>query len=424
MTLFITILGALGFFALILVSVGLHEVGHFVPGKLFRVKVLQFFVGFGKTLWSRQKGETEYGVKVFPLGGYVRLLGMYPPARPPKGGKKGWLQRVADSAREAEWEDITPDDQASGRLYYQQPLWQRLIIMFSGVAMNLLLAFVLFLGVNLAYGTYQPGMQIGFVQQCVDPAASQCETTPAAAMGLKAGDQVLAFNGTTYTVWADLTAAVRANGDQPVQLTVLRDGARVELPQVPGRIATVADPAHQGKTIQAGFLGVNVALEKVRIGPVGTLQQMWGMITQSVGVIIKLPVVTGQVLIGLITGAPRDPNGPISIVGASVIGGEIAAASDIPVSARVASYVQLLASINLFVGLINLVPLLPFDGGHVAAGLYEGLRRGFAKVRGRDDPGPADTAKLMPVTYVMVVLLVIMGAILIVADIINPVVLF
>ena len=419
----VTILGGLLFFALILVSVGLHELGHFIPGKIFHVRVLQFFIGFGKNIWKTQRGETEYGVKIIPLGGYVRLLGMYPPY---KEGKNTWLKRVADNARAGEWEDITDEDVAGKRLYYQKPLWQRLIIMFSGVGMNLLLAFGLFLGVNLAYGQMEQSMTISQVYQCAgstDPTSPDCVTTPAYSMGLKPGDTLVALNGTQYDTWADLTAAVRANKDGMVQLGVIRDGVRVELPQVHGLVATVADPNNEGQTIQAGYLGVTASYELVKVGPGETVEQMWNMTVESVKAICKLPVTAVTVLVDMITGQPRDPNGPISIVGASVIAGDVAA-MDAPIESRVATWLQLLGSINLFVGLLNLVPLLPFDGGHVAAGIFEAIRRTIAKLRGKPDPGPADTAKLMPVTYIMSAFLVLIGVILIVADIVSPVSIF
>ena len=419
----VTILGGLLFFALILVSVGLHELGHFIPGKLFHVKVLQFFIGFGKNIWTTQKGETEYGVKIFPLGGYVRLLGMYPPY---KEGKNTWLKRVADNAREGEWEDITDEDVAGRRLYFQKPLWQRLIIMFSGVGINILLAFGLFLGLNLGYGQPQQSMTLASVSQCAgttDPNAPDCITTPAYTMGLQPGDTLVGFNGTDYDTWTDLTAAVRANEGGMDQVSVIRGGVRIELPQVPGLVATVTDPNNEEQTIQAGFLGVTASYEMVKVGPGGTVKQMWTMTVESVKAIGKLPVTAVDVLIDMITGKPRDPNGPISIVGASVIAGDVAA-MDAPVSSRVATWISLLGSINLFVGLLNLVPLPPFDGGQVASGIFEAIRRAIAKLRGKPDPGPADTAKMLPVTYVMFALLVFIGVILIVADIVSPVSIF
>ena len=416
----VTILGGLLFFALILVSVGLHELGHFIPGKLFKVRVLQFFIGFGKNIWTTHKGETEYGVKILPLGGYVRMLGMYPPY---KEGKNTWLKRVADNAREGEWEEITDEDVAGKRLFYQKPLWQRMVIMFSGVGINLLLAFALFLGVNLGYGQEQQSMTISQVYQCAgstDPSSPDCVTTPAYTMGLKPGDRLVGLNGIEYDTWVDLTAAVRANEDGMVQLSIIRDGVRIELPQVQGLVSTLADPDNEGQTIRAGFLGVTAPYELVKVGPAGTAKQMWTMTVESVKAIGKLPVTAVTVLVDMFTGQPRDRNGPISIVGASVIAGDVAS-MDAPMGSRVAMWVGLLGSINLFVGLLNLVPLLPFDGGQVAAGIYEAIRRGIAKLRGKPDPGPADTAKLIPVAYVMFGLLTIIGVILIVADIVSPV---
>ncbi|MDR2930343.1 MAG: site-2 protease family protein [Propionibacteriaceae bacterium] len=416
----VTIIGALVFFALIMVSVGLHEVGHFIPGKLFGVKVTQFFIGFGKNLWSRQVGETEYGVKLFPLGGYVRLLGMYPPRRE---GKDTWLKRLADSAREAEWEEITDTDVADHRLFYQQPLWRRLIIMFSGVGMNLLLAFALFAGVNLGYGQGQLSLTIAAVQQCVDPAAATCQPTPAAAMGLQPQDRVVAMNGQSYATWAELTSAIRANGASPIQVDVVRAGQPVSLPSVPGGVTTVADSSDPTATIDVGYLGVTSQVERVKIGLGGTAAQMWQMTTQAFSAIVALPVTTVRTVGDLVTGQPRDVNSPISIVGASVIAGDVASA-DAPWGARIASYVSLLGSINLFVGLMNLVPLPPFDGGQIAAGLWEGLRRVWAKLTGKAPPPPVDTARLLPVTYLVGGLLLLIGVVLILADIISPVPVF
>ena len=413
----VTVIGAIIFFALIMLSVMMHELGHFIPSKLFKVKVTQFFLGFGKNIWKIQRGETEYGVKIFPLGGYVRMLGMYPPQ---KEGKNTWLKRVADSAREAEWEEITNEDIESTRLYFQKPLWQRMVIMLAGVTMNILLAFGLFLGVNLAYGTEQSSTQIARVWECTDPSADVCIPTPAASMGLKAGDRILSFNGIPYEDWDDITAAIRTNGAQPVQLDILRDGTTMKLPQVPGMVATIKDPNNPDQTIEAGFLGVTSGVEMVKVGPGQTLQEMWTMTSESVKAIVKLPVTAVSMIIDIVTGQPRDPNGPISILGASVIAGDVAAA-DAPTGMRIAFYLRLLAGVNLFVGVINLVPLPPFDGGHVAAGIFEGVRRWISKLRGKTDPGPADTAKLLPVTYIMFALLCLIGATFIIADIIAPV---
>ena len=150
------------FFALVMASIGLHEIGHLVPGKAFDVKTTEYFVGFGRTLWSRRKGETEYGVKAVPVGGYVRLVGMFPPAKDNpdqiRAYSTGPFRALADNARAAEWSTIQPEDE--GRLFYQKPFWQKLIIMACGPAMNILLAFLILLGVAATYGVYRSQLTI------------------------------------------------------------------------------------------------------------------------------------------------------------------------------------------------------------------------------------------------------------------------
>ncbi|MDR1386642.1 MAG: site-2 protease family protein [Propionibacteriaceae bacterium] len=407
------------FFALILVSVGLHELGHFIPSKLFGVKVTQFFIGFGKNLWKTRRGETEYGVKLIPLGGYVQLVGMYPPQRP---GKDTRLKRLADSARAAEWERISPADVASGRLFYQRPIWQRLIVMASGVAMNLLVAFLLFSGVNLGYGQYQPQLTVQTVQACLDPTAAICQATPAGAAGLAPGDRLISLNGLAHDSWDDFSNAIRSNADGPVALVVDRPGrGLVELPTVPGQLRQTVDPQDPGRTVAVGFLGVSPTYERVAVGPLTTLSEMGQMVRLAVGALIDLPVSTVETVIDLVTGAPRDENSPISVVGASIVAGQVVAAPGLETGSKVALYLHLLAQLNLFVAIFNLVPLLPFDGGHIAAAIFEGLRRAWSKLRGRPDPGPADTAKLMPVAWVVGGALVLVFLVLIVADIVSPV---
>ena len=169
MDLLIYIGGAVAFFILVMASIGLHEIGHLVPGKLFNVKTTEYFVGFGRKVWSRRRGETEYGVKAVPVGGYVRLVGMFPPAkdRPDQVREysTGPFRALADNARAAEWSTIQPED--NGRLFYQKPFWQKLIIMASGPAMNILLAFVILLGVAATYGVYRSQLTINEVQECI-----------------------------------------------------------------------------------------------------------------------------------------------------------------------------------------------------------------------------------------------------------------
>ena len=419
---------ALLFFALIMVSIALHEIGHLVPAKIFGVKVTQYFVGFGRTIWSRKRGETEYGFKLFPLGGYVRLVGMYPPEKQ-SDKPKGWLTRLADRARSYEYEEITPAD--DGRLFHQKPVWQKVIVMLGGPAMNLLLAFLIFLGINLFHGTWQLTLNVTVVNDCVIPAGrtpATCQDgdpqTPAKQAGVMVGDKVVAFNGHRVSTWDELTDLIRANRDGAATLTVERDGRTMELPTVNTIIQSVPDRLDPTSRVEAGFLGVSPSRELVRGGVIETAGQMWNITRMSLVALASFPVRVWNVGVGLATGAERDINSPISVVGASRVAGEIAVADSVPIQDRAASWLSLLGSVNLFVALLNLVPLLPLDGGHIAGALYEALRRGMARLRGRGDPGPVDTAKMLPVAYLVGGFLLIGGVVLILADIISPIKLF
>ena len=426
MSVLIVIVAAVAFFVLIMASIALHEVGHLVPAKLFGVKVTQYMVGFGKTLWSTTRGGTEYGIKAIPLGGYVRLVGMYPPGRP---GRLKWLNRLADDAREGEAQDVTPAD--DGKLFYQKKTWQKLIVMFGGPAMNLLLAFAIFLGINMTYGQHRPQPVAAVVNDCMIPAGRAERTcqpgdpqTPAKQAGILAGDRIVALNGVRYTDWEALSEAIRANGSGPADFVVERDGAEIALPRVNTVVTHVADRLDPSKTIEAGFLGVRPTIARETTGPVGTAKDMWRMTKQSLVALASFPVKVWNVAADLVTGQPRDINGPISIVGASRVAGEVVTADRLPLGDRIATWFGLLGSVNLFVALLNLVPLVPLDGGHMAGAIYEWLKRSAARLLGRPDPGHADTAKMLPVVYIVGGFLLIAGAILILADIITPISIF
>lgn len=424
MTVLATVLFAVLFFVCVMVSIALHEVGHLVPAKLFGVRVSKYFVGFGHTLWSTRRGETEYGVKLLPLGGYVRLMGMYPP-QPPRTGREGRLTRMADQARAAEYEEITDADR--GRLLYEKKTWQKIIVMLGGPVMNLLLAFVIFLGVTATYGYYTPTLSVAAVSECViaaDRPERTCTgtdpTTPAVEAGIKVGDRLVSFNGTDLTDWAQVGDLIRANRDGEARVTVERDGRLIQLPTVHTVLNHVPDRLDPSRTVEAGFFGVTPAIERRRGGPVAAAGQMWTLTTQSVVALASFPVRVFNVAADLVTGRPRDVNSPVSIIGASRVAGEIGASDQLTDGDKAASWLSLLGSVNLFLALFNLVPLLPLDGGHVAAAVWEWLRRTVVRLAGRPDPGPVDTARGLPVTYLVGGFLLLGGAILILADLISP----
>ncbi len=424
--------GAVLFFALIMLSIALHEIGHMVPAKLFGVKVTEYFVGFGRTLKSWRRGETEYGFKLLPLGGYVRLVGMYPPAKDTgkvRAGSSNPVAGLIDASRDAEWSEIQPED--DGRLFFQKKTWQKLIIMASGPLMNIVLAFFILWGVMGTYGVYQSQTVVQTVDQCVVPAQDsgrKCEPedpeTPAYAMGLRPGDRIVEFNGTAIHDWEQMRVLIRENLDQPATITVERSGERVVLPTTDTMITGVPDLDNPSKIVEAGFLGVAPTVERVTGGPGMVVEQMTDMTVQTFHALLRFPVLVYQTAADLVTGQERDPYGPMSIVGASRAAGEISSTDQISAADKVASFVSLIGSVNLFVGLFNFVPLLPLDGGHILGAIIEWIRRQGARVFGRNDPGYLDTAKFLPVAYVVFVFIAVSGVILIAADVVSPIRLF
>lgn len=427
MTLVVTIVFALAFFALLLVSIALHEIGHMVPAKLFGVRVPRYFVGFGPTLWSTRRGATEYGLKWIPLGGFVQLLGMYPPRRP--DAKPTRWQNFADEARAAEWDEITPADR--GHLFHERKTWQKLIIMFGGPAMNLLIAFVLMWGVLGTYGAWRAQPVVQSVAPCViteqreDPTCQPSDpVSPAAAAGLLAGDRIVAFNGTPIAGYDQLTALIRDNMGGPATLVVERDGQRVTLPTVNTLIRQVPATLDPSRAVDGGWLGVVPTYVHATGGPVEAIGDLWSMTKQSVVALAQFPVKVWNLAVDLVTGKPRDLYSPVSIVGASALAGQAAASDQATVADKAALFANLLAAVNLFLALFNLVPLPPLDGGHMAGALWEGLKRGIARLARRPDPGYIDTAKMLPVTYVVGGFLLLCGLVVIVADIVKPLQLF
>ena len=378
MDLVIYLAGAVVFFALVMASIALHEIGHLVPGKIFGVKTTQYFVGFGRTLWSKRVGETEYGFKAIPLGGYVRFVGMYPPNKQGqiRAARTGIFQTMADNARAAEWQDIRPEDE--GRLFYQKRSWQKLIIMAGGPMMNILLAFLILLGVSLSYrrlphpAADHPGPAVHRGPRLVDDrlhreAARRRPPSPASSPVTV----VVAFNGQAVSSWNQVSVLIRDNMDRTAQLTVLRDGARVDLTPVKTVITGVPDRYDPSKRVAAGFFGVVPLQERQRGGPIVVLGDMWQMTKQTAVALVDFPAKVFYTGYNLVTGKPRDIYGPMSILGASRAAGEIASTDKIQADDKLASGLTVLGSVNLFVALFNFIPLLPLDGGHIAGAIYE-----------------------------------------------------
>lgn len=426
-------LGVIVFLFGVALSIALHEVGHMWPAKKFGVKVTRFFVGFGSTVWSTQRGETEYGLKAFPLGGFVKLVGMLPPEQEQRdvdghlivrSSDTGLFTQMASDARAAEYEDIDPAEE--DRLFYRKPWWQKVIVMAGGPTVNLLIATVLFAIMFMGFGVPTATTTVSQVSDCAIPDAEYGRTcreddpvTPAKQAGLQAGDVIVSFNGTPIDEWSTLTTLIRDNGDRSATIGYERDGETRQATVTTSVLAraSVDDP---DRTERVGFLGVSPTTVDERQGPVFVAEQMGGMIGATATAIVSLPQKMVEVVQAAF-GAERQADGPISVVGASRVAGELVTTDNPTWSERALRIMGLLASLNLFLWLFNLIPLLPLDGGHIAGALWEELRRRVARWRGRPDPGYVDVARMLPVAYVVGGLLMIMGVVLIYADIVNPV---
>lgn len=433
--------GVLAFALGVAASIGLHELGHLVPAKRFGVKVTQYFVGFGRTVWSRRRGETEYGLKAVPLGGYVKLVGMLPPARDTavdgaevtarvggarvRTGSTGLFSQLVSDARAAEYELVRPEDEP--RLFYRLPWWKKVVVMAGGPTVNLLIAFCLFAGIFGLYGTNEPTTTVGAVSRCVIPgqeAGRACRPSdpdsPAARAGLRPGDRITSFNGVRVTSWDQLVGLIRSNENGRAVIGYVRDG-RAGTATTNTTVKSVVSLQDRQKYVHAGFLGVVGTTVRQRHGLLYTVDQMARMTGATAAALVHLPAKVWGVAEAVVGAQPRASDSPVSVVGAGRVAGELTSDSRTPVGARLVDLLGLLAALNLFVGMFNFVPLLPLDGGHIAGALFEGVRRGVARVLHRPDPGFVDVAKMLPVAYVVAGLLLVMSLVLIAGDIVAPV---
>lgn len=426
MTEFLWYLGGIVFILLgIGFSIGWHELGHLIPAKLFGIKVPKYMVGFGPTIFSRTKGETEYGLKAIPLGGYITMIGMYLP----KGKRQDPQGSFADSiraAREAHSEFVTAADK--NRMFYQLPVFKRIIIMFGGPFMNLILGFALTLGTLMGIGTYVRSTVIQDVSLCVPssfteqvPCSSNDPVGPAKAAGLKAGDKVTAVNGESVSNWDEINRLTSANSGT-VNLTVIRDSETLTLPITPVMVTRpVVESDGTQVTKKVPFYGVMLKPERQAQSLNTAVAFSGSAITSTFEMIATLPVQIYQMVSNTLTGAERDLSGPISLVGIGQVAGEVAANQESSLLDKMSSGLMMLASLNFALFAFNMIPLLPLDGGHIAGGIYEAIKRGLWRLFGKPDPGPADTALLMPITYAVTILLIALSLVLIVVDLVNPV---
>jgi membrane-associated protease RseP (regulator of RpoE activity) len=411
------VLGIVLFALLILASVCLHEAGHMLTAKAFGMKVTRYFVGFGTTLWSFRRGETEYGVKAIPLGGFVKIVGMTP-----------------------QDDDVAPADER--RAMWRYPVWKRTLVMAAGSFTHFVIGFLLlwivvsFVGItnpkwekflSSDEATINASAPYVAVASCVPVNAdgSQCDPSiaPAKKAGLASGDKITAINSTAIANYGQLVNAIRGATSPNATITYEHDGQTrtATLALAPVKRAPLNDATGTPQNTYA--LGVSPSLPanvpfSVTYGPldgVGHAGALTGSTFAGIGAALKnLP---GKVpgLLHALSGQPRDPNGPISVVGASELGGQTVALGQWGV------FLLLGAALNFFVGVLNLVPLLPLDGGHIAIAWYEKVRSWFARKRRKPEPARVDYYKLVPITNAVIVILGAFSVLTILADIINPI---
>ena len=415
-------------------SIGLHEFGHLIPAKLFGVRVPHWAIGFGPRLFSKKIGESEYSIRAIPLGGFITLIGMYPPAKPGKDDAKRWFSQSIISARNAHSEHEQPGDE--NRKFYQLSAWKRIVVMFGGPLTNLLIGLILITVAISGLGQNQRVNVFASVVECqsqmIDQAAKCSSTdtrTPAALAGFKSGDKLIAVDGTKVTPNQDALTAVTQLPLVAHKLMVERDGKELELSitasqaQLPfadssGNLAINADGSLKLKL--RPYIGVQWSTERVAVPAGKAFGVAAAMTGQTLGLIVQFPAQVYNSISSLWGQQARNPNGAVSIVGVGQAAGAIASNSSASFADRLLMNLYLIGSLNLALFAFNMIPLPPLDGGHIAGGIYEYLKRGVFRLFGKKDPGAADTALMAPVATAMFLILLVAGLAMIIVDFVNP----
>jgi membrane-associated protease RseP (regulator of RpoE activity) len=406
------LLGVVLFALAIFVSVCLHEAGHMLTAKAFGMKVSRYFAGFGPTLFSFRRGETEYGLKALPLGGFVKIVGMTP-----------------------QDDDVEPADQP--RAMWRFPVWKRTIVMSAGSITHFILGFVVLWITLFLVGVPNPALTPDqqpatvTVASCVQASdtATGCAPSdpksPAKEAGLQDGDRITSFDGQSVGTYQDLQKAIRAAKPGPATLTYERAGqshtAQVTL--VPASRHAIDDATLSGPVSTVAALGVGWDIPKdvpvtVTYGPVesvGKSGTLAGQLFSGIGTAVTNIPKRIPNLWDALSGKPRDPNGPISVVGASRLGGESVQ------HGAWTLFLSFLISLNFFIGVFNLLPLLPLDGGHIAVNLYERVRDTIRARLGMPKMPPVDYTRLLPLTYFVILVGGAVSLLTLAADIVNPI---
>lgn len=377
------ILGFLAFVAALLLSVMVHEFGHFIMAKRFGMKVSEFFLGFGQKIWSTRRGETEFGLKAIPAGGYCKIEGMTP----------------GDHMLEGE----------EARAFYTASSGRKLIVLGAGSFLHFVLGYFLLFVLFAGIGTSQ---LLPIVSEVV-------KGSPAQNVGMQVGDEITSINGVKVRDWYTDVLKIRNSHGRELTFGVKRDGEDLVIKASAKReIVEGKDRYILGIMSSVGLKRSSVITSVKNAGLVSR-----DLLAQSVTSLVKLPSKIPALWGQTVSGDKRDPNGLVGVVGVARVSGEAIGSSKLSPKERIATFILIVASLNIFVGLFNLLPLLPLDGGHMAVAIADEIRAFIARLRGRARPAAIDVTSLTPITMVVFVILAALTVLLLVADIVNPVLL-
>lgn len=375
------LLGILAFVVALLLSVMIHEFGHYITARRYGMWVSEFFVGFGKKIWSVERGETEFGVKAIPAGGYCKIEGMSPGDEMPQGEE--------------------------GRAFYRASSGKKLVVLGAGSFLHFVLGYVLLFTLFAGIGTNQV---LPVINQVVPDSA-------ASAAGIQAGDEILAINGKRVSDWYKDVEVIRDSQGKELTLLIDRNGQEISV-LTASRLTEIDGTSRY-------VLGIINEVGLKRSGLWLSLKNSalvtQDFLTESVKSLAKLPEKIPALWGATVRGEERDANGLVGVVGVARVSGEAVGSDTLTPMERLATFVLIVASLNIFVGIFNLLPILPLDGGHMAVAIADEIRAFFARLRGRPRPAPIDVTVLTPITMVVFVVLACLTLLLLVADVINPV---
>jgi membrane-associated protease RseP (regulator of RpoE activity) len=375
------ILGIVAFVVALLFSVMVHEFGHYITARRYGMWVSEFFVGFGKRIWSVQRGETEFGVKAIPAGGYCKIEGMAPNDEMPEGEE--------------------------GRAFYKASTGKKLIILGAGSFLHFVLGFILLFTLFAGVGTNQV---LPVINQVVPDSAAQ-------AAGIRAGDEVVSINGKRVTEWYKDVEVIRESQGRELSLVLNRNGEEISV----NATARLTDIDGTQRYVLGIVNDVGLKRSGLFLSLKNSATVTQDFLTESVKSLGKLPEKIPALWGATVRGEERDANGLVGVVGVARVSGEAVGSEKLTPMERLATFILIVASLNIFVGVFNLLPILPLDGGHMAVAIADAIRAFFARLRGRPRPAPIDVTVLTPITMVVFVVLATLTLLLLVADVINPV---